>query len=80
MSFLRISSTTNRYMIGGPQRAPNVFVGVDLQVLERLGDQPHFPIPRIVGMIHGQVQLEVLAVAPHLELVRNMTSEGFFEP
>ena len=43
--------------------------GIDLQMLERLCDQADLAVPRVVGMIHRQVQVEVLAMAPHLELL-----------
>ena len=38
-------------------------------MLEGLGDQAHFAIPGVVGVVDGQVQVEVLAMTPHLELV-----------
>ena len=58
-------------------------VGTLKVLLERIeeigkGEEDHFPIPRIVGMIHGQVQLEVLAVLPHLELVAEHDLGGVF--
>ena len=43
--------------------------GIYLQVLERLGDQPHLAVPRVVRMVDRQIQVEVAAVPPHLELV-----------
>ena len=41
----------------------------DLKMLEGLGGQAHFAIPGVVGVVDGQVQVEVLAMTPHLELV-----------
>ena len=40
-----------------------------LQMLERLSDQAHFAIPSVFVIVDGQVKIEVVTVAPHLELV-----------
>ena len=52
-----------------PTQGPEGVRRIDLQMLEGLGDKSYFPVPPLIGVVHGQVQLEVAAVLPHLELV-----------
>ena len=44
-------------------------VGVDLEMFKRLGDQAFFAVPRLVCVVDGKIEVKILAMAPHLELV-----------
>lgn len=44
-------------------------VWVDLQMLERSGNQTDLAIPSVIRVIDRKIKVEVLAVTPHLELV-----------
>ena len=44
-------------------------IGVDLEILEGLGDQADVTLPIGMGLVDREVEIEIGSVTPHLELL-----------
>ena len=44
-------------------------IGIDLEILEGLGDQADVALPIGMGLVDREVEIEIGSMAPHLELL-----------